>query len=255
MPKTLSELIADAASADDLAFTGPDGVTFKLSDIRGFRSGVDTETANAKKLRLEAEKNANEAATILATLQEAAKKMNENPSGVVKKDETPDWRKDPLYQPLLPVFDALEAKATAFADRAEKLAKTLEGSQAIYAVERLRRQWAEATVKPKDKAFEDVVKEIIAAKEVDEFGLPTMQRYLHRVTEPDRIKAAADTAVAAAKVEWDKQAKVAAIPKPGQFRPRGKAAEAPIKNLGELTSEVIANDPDIAAAMEGGLQN
>jgi hypothetical protein len=250
MAKTLSELIADAASADDLVFTGPGGETFKLSDVRGFHKAVDGETQIAKMRRVEAENAAKEAAQILAALQEAQKQMNAAPSETPENNDADAWKKDPLYAPIVPVFEGLLSRAAELQKTVESTKKALDFSQAVYATERLRRQWAEASVKPKDRDFDSVVKEILEAKEVDAFGLPTMERYLHRATEPDRIKAASDAAVAAAKVEWDKTAKAAAVPKPGQFRARVKPAEAPIKNLSELTSETIANDPDILAAME-----
>lgn len=251
MAKTLSELIADAASNDDLAFTGPDGVTFKLADLRGFSKATDGEKRIAEMKRVEAENAVKEAQKILEALQEAQKQMNAAQPKTAVAEDKDAWKKDPLYAPIVPVFESLASQAKESAELAANIKKSLDQSQAIYALERMRRQYAEATVKPKDKTFEQIVAEVVNAKEVDQFGLPTLEKYLYRVTEPDRIKAAADKAVADAKVEWDKAAKAAAVPKPGQFRPAAKKEDAPIKNLNELTSEKIANDPDIMAAMEG----
>ena len=108
---------------------------------------------------------------------------------------------------------------------------------------------------PTDKKFEEVVQEVLASKELDEFGLPTVEKYLYRTSEPDRMKAATDEAVAAAKKEWEKQHRADNIPKPGMTRTRAKDAKAPIANLSELTSELISNDPDIVSLNEGGTPN
>jgi hypothetical protein len=84
-------------------------------------------------------------------------------------------------------------------------------------------------------------------------GLPTISKYLHRASEPDRIKRAVDEAVAGARKEWEKAQRVADIPKPGKFQTR-KTTEAPIKTLDQLTSDVVANDLDIQEIMEGKVQ-
>jgi hypothetical protein len=254
MAKTLAELIADAAAADDLAFTGPDGVTFKLSDIRGFRSSVDTETKAAAAQRKEAERVAGEAAQILTALQQAQKEMAANTKKPDEPGNAADWRKNPLYEDIVPVFDELAKNAKDALARSEEMKKSLDTSQAIYALERMRRQWAEAPIKPKDKKFEEVVQEVLAAHELDNMGLPTVEKYLYRATEADRIKAAEEKAVAAARVDWDKQKKMDSIPKPaGRFASQKGAKEAPIKNLSELTSEMVANDPDIPS-LDGPVQ-
>jgi hypothetical protein len=250
MGKTLGEILADAASADDLEFKGPDGNVFKLADLRAFQKATGTETAAAKAAREKAASDANEAATILAALQKAAKEMKTVPERWEDPPKPPAWKDDPLYQPLVPVFDELLAMAKASKEQADAVKKSLDQSQAIYALERMRRQWAEAKVRPTDKQFEQVVGEVLAAKELDEMGLPTLEKYLYRTSEPERIKAATEAAVIAAKADWDKTAKAAAVPKPGKFQVRQKT-DAPIKDLSELTSEVVANDPDVMAAMEG----
>jgi hypothetical protein len=249
MAKTLAELISDAASADDLEFAGPDGTKFKLADLRGFRNAVDVEAKTFKTKREEAERVAKEAEGILASLQAAQKEIEKN----TKKEESKgsDWRKNPLYEELVPVIEAVEQSAKIARENADALKKSLDNSQAIYALERMRRQWAEAKVKPKDKKFEEVVQEVLAAKELDAMGLPTLENYLYRTSEPDRMKVAVDEAIANARKEWEKTQRAASIPKPGMTHTRAKAGETPIKNLSELTSDVVANDPEIVALNEG----
>jgi hypothetical protein len=257
MPKTLAELIADAAAGDDLQFTGPDGMVVKLSDIRGFRSIVDTEAKTLKSKREEAERIATEADTLLKSLQLAMKEQQKKDAPPDKKND--DWRKNPLYEDILPVVDELKAIAQGARDQVTTLKASLDQSQAVYALERMRRQWAESTVKPKDKTFEQVVAEVLASKELDELGLPTLQKYMHRVTEPDRIAAAREEGKKEGKAEAEKAQRAAAIPKPGKFtvKDAGKSAP-PIKNLSELTSEAVAKaageDADFAAAIEGMVQ-
>jgi hypothetical protein len=171
MSKTLAELIADAAAADDLEFAGPDGTKFKLADIRGFRSSVTAAENELKSKTANAERVAKEAETILASLQAAQKEIEKN---APRKEEPKgsDWRKNPLYEELVPVIEAVEQAAKAARENSDALKKSLDQSQAIYALERMRRQWAEAKVKPKDKKFEEVVAEVLGAKELDEMGFP-----------------------------------------------------------------------------------
>jgi hypothetical protein len=250
MAKTLSELIADAAAADDMEFVGADGVKVKLSEIRGFRSSVTAAENELKTKTANAERVAKEAETILTSLQAAMKEAEKN---APRKEESKgsDWRKNPLYDELVPVIEAVEQAAKTARENSEALKKSLDQSQAIYALERMRRQWAEAKVKPNGKKFEEVVTEVLTSKELDEMGLPTLEKYLYRVTEPDRMKAATNEAVANARKEWEKTQRAASIPKPGATHIRAAAKDAPIKNLTELTSELVANDPDIVALNEG----
>jgi hypothetical protein len=253
MGKTLVELLADAEAKDDLELALADGTKYKLSDIRGFRSTVDIEAKALKADREKAVRDAKEAEDILSALQAAQKEIEKN----TKKEEPKgtDWRKNPLYEELVPVLEAQEQVVRETRAMADTLKKSLDQSQAIYALERMRRQWAEAKVKPKDKKFAEVVTEVLAAKELDAMGLPTLENYLYRTSEPDRLKAAVDEAIATARKEWEKTARAASIPKPGMTHTRGKGAEAPIKNLTELTSELVSNDPDIVALNEGGTPN
>jgi hypothetical protein len=254
MGKTLSELIADAASADDMELSLADGTKFKLADIRGFRNSVTAEETAMKSKRAEAERIATEADTILKSLQLAMKEAEKN---APKREEqkTPDWRKNPLYEDLIPVFDELKTISENARAESQNLKKSLDQSQAIYALERMRRQWAEAKVKPSNKKFEEVVHEVLASKELDEFGLPTVEKYLYRTSEPDRMKAATDEAVATARKEWEKQHRADNIPKPGMTRTRVAAKDAPIKDLSQLTSELVSQDADIVALNEGGTPN
>lgn len=247
MPKTLAELIADAAADENLEFAAPDGTKFKLADVRGFKSGIETEHQAAKRARQDAEKTALEARQIFEALKSAQEEMNKNTKVDDKPAKGSDWRKNPLYDEIVPVFDALEAKANQAAERAEKIAKSLETSQAQYIAEKFKREWAEAKVKPKDARFQDVVAEVLKAQEMDDLGLPTLNKYLYRATEQDRLDAYAAKKVEDAKKEWDKAQHAASIPKPGaggKFQTR-KSGEGPIKKLDELTSDIVANDPDI----------
>jgi hypothetical protein len=254
MAKTLAELISDAAAADDFELVAADGTKYKLSEIRGFRSTVTAAENELKTKTANAERVAKEAETILASLQAAQKEMEKN---APKKEEPKgsDWRKNPLYEELVPVIEAVEQAAKVARENSDALKKSLDQSQAIYALERMRRQWAEAKVKPKDKKFEEVVAEVLGAKELDEMGLPTLEKYLYRTSEPDRIKVATDEAVANARKEWEKTQRAANIPKPGATHIRAATKDAPIKNLTELTSELVSQDADIVALNEGGTPN
>lgn len=247
MGKTLSELIADAASDDNLELSLADGTKFKLSDVRGFRNGVESERQAAANARKDAEKTAREAKEIFDALSAAREEMNKNtPKEDGKAAKGSDWKKNPLYDEIVPVFEALEAKMTQALESNTRISKSLELSQATYAAERLRREWAEsAKDRPKDAKFEEVVQQVLTRKDVDDFGLPTIGKWLKEVTEPTRMEAYANEKIATAKKEWEKAQHAASIPKPGgKFQTR-KSGDGPIKKLDELTSEIVANDPDI----------
>src|SRR5882724_4676388 len=111
MPKTLAEIIADAAANDDVQFTGPDGIVVKLGDIRSFRGSVDTETKTLKAKQAEAERVAQEAQKLLTALDAAMKEEEKKNKGNAPPDKTGDWKKNPLYEDLVPVFDALQKQA------------------------------------------------------------------------------------------------------------------------------------------------
>jgi len=256
MAKTLTELIAEASAGDDLLFTGPDGATFKLGDIRSFRGTVDAETKALTAKRQEAERIATEADTLLKGLQLAIKEQEKKNNPQPTKSE--DWRKNPLYEDILPVLDELKSVATQARQDATNLKASLDQSQAIYALERMRRQWAEAKSKPKDKKFEEVVAEVLAQKEIDSMGLPTIEKYLYRSTEQERLDAYAAEKVAEAEKGWNKKQAAAAIPKPGKFQVNKEVGKSPIKNLSELDSEAVAKaaaeDPEFANAISGTVQ-
>lgn len=262
MPKTLAEILADAAAGDDLAFTGPDGITFKLADLRGFKKAVDGETATAKAKREEAEAAAMEAAKILDVLKKAKDEMNANASNKGKHDEPNkgnDWKADPLYAPLVPVFEAMEKQAKQSFELASALQKELARSSSFYMIERMRNEYNSAPESfRKATPFEKAVAAALANQEYDNFGegensvkMPTLRRRIHEGTEADRIEAAVQARVADEKKKWDEKQRLDSLPKPGKFQTRGKSDKPPIAKLDELTSEVVANDPDILKAMEG----
>jgi hypothetical protein len=260
MAKTLAELLEDAASGDDLAFTGPDGVSIKLGDIRGFgKSASDSNRIAAMKLK-QAEEAASEAQNILLSLKDAAKKMNDKPSGGRDEGTGDDWRKDLLYAPIIPVFDALAKQAKEALETSNALKAELARTSSFYMIERMRAEYNAAPESyRKAVSFDEAVKSALTNGDMDSYGegqsalrMPTLRKRIHEGTEADRLSAAVKTAVDAAKVEWDKTQKAAAVPKPtGAFRATVKKTEGPIKKLDELTSDLIANDPDIIAAMEG----
>jgi len=249
MAKTLSELVADAAAADDMVLTAADGTTYKLSDVRGFRSGVETERQAAAREREIAIKAAKEAKQVFDALTAAKAELDKQQTPPEPERKGKRWQDNPLYDEIVPVLEEAQKAAKEAREMAASNKAALDTATATYALERMRRQWAEAPVKP-NKPFEEVVQEVIANRELDASGLPTLEKYLYRATEPDRVKQAVATALADAKKEREKAAHAAAIPKPGRFQTR-KSTEAPIKNLNELTSDVVGNDPDIAAAMDG----
>jgi hypothetical protein len=253
MSKTLAELLADAAADDNLEFSTPDGTKVKLSDIKGFRGAVETERQGAERSRKEAERMATDAKNIFESLQAAQAEFQKAKDAESKPAKKARWQDNPLYDELVPVIEAAEKAANEAREQSISLKKSLDQSQAIYSLERMRRQWAEAGVKPKDKTFEQSVQEVIAAKELDELGLPTLDKYLHRASEPDRMEAYANEKVAKAQKEWEKKQRASEVSKPGKFQTR-KSADAPIKKLEELTSDVVANDQDIMDIMEGKVQ-
>jgi len=253
----LRELLAKADAPEDLVFTGADGTTFKLADLRGtVRSSVDSERAELNRRIKEATDLSNTAKTISEGFEAAIKEAQANAQPRTPEAKKSDWRKNPLYEELIPVIEGLEGIAKAAQTEAAQNKKNLDLATATYAAERLRRQWAEAKVKPKDAKFEEVVAQVLANKEVDELGMPTLDKYLYRATEQDRLDAYAAEKVAAERKKWDADSKMAAHSKPtGKFSTiKAETGKAPIKNLDELNSgaieKAIQTDPDFAAAME-----
>src|SRR6266446_4335470 len=140
MGKTLAELIADAASNNDVEFTGPDGLKVKLGELRSFRGSVDTETANLKAKQAEAERVAVEAKNLLTAL-DAALKEEQKKNQKVEPASGPDWKKNPLYEDLVPVFDALTAQAAEAKNIAAAATKQLSQVSAFYSIERMRSEY------------------------------------------------------------------------------------------------------------------
>ena len=247
----LQELLSQADLKDDLEFE-LNGNKFKVGDLKGFRSGVESERTALLNQKKEAEKLAKEAQDLLGALDTAMKEVQKQ-QAPTKKEEKADWRKNPLYEELLPVVDALETQTKQALGLAGDLKKSLDQSQAIYAAERLRREWAEAQDKPKEAKFEDVVKEVLGRGDKDSFGMPSLSRWLHDAGEGTRIQRAVDEALKKSNADWEQKVRMGAVQKPGsstKFSTQ-KAGAPPIKNLSELTSEVVAADPDVAAAMAG----
>jgi hypothetical protein len=251
MSKTLAELLADAAADEALEFTAADGTKIKLGDIKGFRGAVETERQAAARERAEATRIATEAKTLWEGLKSAQEEFAKRTAPEPKKGSR--WQDNPLYDELVPVLEAAQKAADEAREVAKATKQQLDQASAMYALERMRGQWEKSTSKPAGKKFEEVVQEVIAAKELDEMGLPTLDRYLHRSAEPDRIKTAVAEALATAKKEWDKAQHAANVPKPGKFQVR-KSGEPPIKKIEDLNSEVVSQDPEITALWEGQVQ-
>lgn len=249
---TLQEILDNAAYGDDLSFTQGD-MTMKLGELRAFRKLADGEKQTAAAKRQEAEKLAREAATLLAGLEEQAKKTNQNqppPAG-------DDWRKDPFYQPVASEIDRLSGIIEKMNGALAAQQKAHDNATAIYALERLRNQWDRVKDKLKGKTFEDLAKQAVAEGVKDNYGLPTLDPIIDRLMEPDRIKAAQDQAVQEARVKWEQEQAANMAGKPGssaRFRNIKGNDKPPISKIEDLTSEVVMNDPDVRAAMEGTIQ-
>lgn len=247
----LAELLGQADLKDDLEFE-LNGNKFKVGDLKGFRSSVESERTALQKQNKEAERMATEARDLLVALDTAMKEVQKQ-NAPTKKEEKNDWRKNPLYEEILPVLDALESQVKESRTLASETKKALDNAQAIYAAERLRREWAEAQDKPKEAKFEDVVKEVLGRGDKDSMGMPSLSRWLHDAGEGTRIQRAIDEAVKKNNTDWEQKVRMGAVQKPGsstKFSTQ-KAGQPPIKNLTELTSDVVANDPDVMAAMSG----
>jgi len=259
MAKTLAELINDAAANDDVEFTIPDGTKFKLGDVRLFKAGMTAEEKKLQAKQAEAERVAEEAKKLLTALDAAMKEEEKKNKGNAPPDKTGDWKKNPLYEDLVPVFEALTKQADEAKNIAASANKQLAQVSAFYTLERLRTEYNAAPESyRKAHTFEAVVQEAITSGDMESFGqgenvvkMPTLRKRIHEGTESDRIKVASDAAVATAKLEWDKAQKLNSMPKPaGRFATRAKDDKPPITKLDELTSDLVANDPDIAKAME-----
>lgn len=255
---TLQELL-DSQGMGDTMELEVGGHKFTLGDIRKYRSerrdAVEKEIRLAEAKRQEAEKNAIEAATLLQQLQDAAKQTPKAPEK--KADGGYDFRTDPLFAPLVAHYDGQLQKALELAEKSAKeaadLKKSLNETASVYAYERLQREYETAPQSFRDKyKFDELAKEVITAGEKDRFGLPTISRRVKELTEPDRIAEASAKAVADARKQWESE-QAAAAAKPGgaaRFTNR-KNTEPPVKRIEDITSDMVAGDPDVQAAMRG----
>jgi hypothetical protein len=255
---SLQEIIDNAQFTDTMELTEPStGTKFTLGDVRKFRgSALELERVAANK-KVQAEQLATEAAKLLTSLQEQAKAVEAN-----KAKEPPalaDWEKDPWYAPVATAmkekFDALNTVIAKMNEAFAEQKKALDNAQAIYGLERMRREFDAHKDDPslKGKTFEDLAREAVNGRVIDQYGLPTLSPIISRLTEPDRIERAKKEAVDAARKSWEQEQAVAATTKPGagRFRTIKPNEKPPISKIEELTSEMVANDPDVRAAMEG----
>lgn len=255
---TLQDILNAADLADDFELDFGAKGKVKVSDLRGYRKGVDNEIKVAEMKRREAESLATEAATLLAGLTEAQKKQTTAAPTRAAADGSYDWKTDPLYAPVVAELQSVLAAANAAKEMAEAQKKSLEQVSSVYAYERMRTEYDRAKDSLGDARFEDLAQEAINGKHYDRFGLPTLSPIIDRRTEPSRIKAAQTQAVADARREWD-AAQAAAATKSGttgasRFNTRegaDKAVAPPNKRIEDITSEMVASDPDVQAAMRG----
>ena len=245
--------MAKADAPDELEFE-VQGQKFKLGDVRLFGKEVASQKAKLADEQKRAERVALEANDMLAALKIALDEAQKASAPKNEPAKTSDWTKNPLYEELVPVFQALEKQAKDANEIAVKTKKDLDNAQAVYAAERLRREWAEAgNSRPKEAKFEEVVKEVLMRGDKDSLGLPSLGRWLHDAGEGTRIETAVEEAVKKNNADWEQKMRMSSVSKPGgvsKFSTK-KAGEPPIKKLDDLTSEVVANDPDILAAMNG----
>lgn len=246
---TLKDILDNAQLADTTEFQiGDSKVT--IGEMRTLRTAIDSEKRLAAMERKKAEDLANEAATLLAGLTEQGKRTPTKPAD----PNAYDWKTDPLYAPVVGELQSILKKAEAAEAAAIATQKSLEQTASVYAYERMRAQYDRLGYK--DKSFEDLAQQAIASKTYDRFGLPTLDPIIERLTEPTRLKSAADAAVADARKQWEAERNAAAAA-PGatsgasaRFQTK-KSGESPVKHIEDITSEMVAADPDVQAAMRG----
>jgi hypothetical protein len=245
---TLQEILDNAAYGDDTSFVQGD-LTMKLGDLRAFRKLADGEKQTAAAKRAEAEKLARDAAALLQSLEEQAKRVPQPKN----EGNEPDWRKDPFYQPVAAEIDKVNGIVEKINAALAAQQKSLDNASAIYALERMRNQFDRVKDKVKGKSFEDLAKQAVAEGVKDNYGLPTLDPIIDRLMEPERIKAAQETAVQEARAKWEQEQAAANISKPGSSaRFRNKSdSKPPVSRIEDITSEMVMNDPDVRAAMEG----
>ncbi len=251
---TLKEILDNAQFGDDVQFDF-NGNKIPLKELRALRANFTSEQQQIAQTRAKAEKDALEAANVLAQLIEQQGKTPK-PAAAEGGEE---WEKDPLYAPILkkfsPVFDALKQSAAQQA----KIAKDLERAQAVYAIDRMRGEFnrrADKDGKVKGKTFKELAEEAVKANSIDEFGAPTLEPIIDRLTEPDRREEYAATRIKEERKKWEDEQRAAGSTKPGstsRFR-TVKSDKAPINKIEDLNSEAvlkeIQNDPEFAKEME-----
>jgi SHS2 domain-containing protein len=251
---TLDEILTNAQFGDDLEFDFQ-GNKLKLGDVRKFRGNADADSRTAAAKRQEAERLANDAATLLATLRDtaAAPKKEE-----VKLDAN-DWRQDPLYAPVVKELTSIMETNKAIQASIEAQKKTLDQAQAAYALDRMSQEFDR--VKDKDgrfkgRTYEEAVQEAVTRKDLDRFGIPTLRNLIDRSQEPDRLEAKYQEGIKKGTEEGEAKARANA-PKPGGAAARfhtQKSEKPPIAKLDDLTAEVVAADSEIADIVEGRVQ-
>lgn len=244
---TLQEILANAALVDTTEFQIGD-TKLTMGDLRKLNSAIDSEKRVAAMKRKEAEDLTAQAAELLATLQKTPV-----PTVAVKQpDGTYDWKTDPLYAPVVAELQTIMAAANDAKAAAEAQRKSLEQISSVYAFERMRGEYDRAGYK--DKPFEELAQQAIASKSYDRFGLPTLSPIIEKLTEPSRMEKYAAEKVSAAQKEWEaKQNAAAAAPgrnASARFETKVKS-ESPVKRIEDITSEMVAADPDVQAAMRG----
>jgi hypothetical protein len=265
---TLQEILAASNLNGDLEFADAAGNKFKLSDLRGLSTGLDAEKA---RLTAEIEKNvklAKDAEGFIAALDKAVKDANAKAAPAAAPDTKKDaWKKNPLYEEIVPVVEALEATMKQAQQTASSATAQLNRMSAFYGLERLRSEYDKAPESyRKAKKFEDAVAEAIRNKDVVSFGegdsrveMPTLSKLIQSGTEQDRIDAAVNAALAKQKADYDLASRMNAggAGKPGgstKFSTR-TAKEPPIKKLDDLTGDALmaeaAKDPNFARALDG----
>lgn len=260
---TLAEILASKDLADDAEFSIGD-TKLKVRDLRAFNEvaaksdeAAKARMSEAERMRRQAEELAQQAATLLAQLQETPAPEDQN------KAKAFDWESDPILSPLKPILRPLIDGASAYEKKVAELGAALKQIQGIYALRELQRQWDgyQAQLKGKNVTFEQAVQETLRRKSVDNFGIPTLEPFVQELTAPDREAAARADERAKADAEWQKkldaQKKASSMPKPAGasiHTAEKRGAQPPIKRIEELTSEVVANDDEIAKLVSGAVQ-
>jgi hypothetical protein len=255
---TLKEILDNAQLADNQEFTDPSGVKFSLGDLRSLSRMAEGEKQTAAQKRQEAERLAQQAATLLASLQEQADKAGKPPA----VNTGDDWRKDPFYQPVVGEIDKLVATINKLNETNAATQKALDNAQAIYALERMRGQFNALPEKVRNsQKFEELARQAVSQGAKDSYGLPTLDPIIEKLREPERLEAYAASKVAEERKKWEQEQAVAASGRPGssaKFRNVKSDAKPPIAKIEDLNSEAvlkgIADDPEFRAAMEGPLQ-